>query len=397
MTSQRPHSPSTGPNAVAWALLSQTIWLPLLAIDLHDHWQAQIREQREIAAAAAKMPTAAVQTAAAAGAKGLLSHPQPTTGVLLGSANRGLESASRIMESPAGLPSNGQAVGSDAQSSRGAMPAPATRVLSTAATTPLPISGASPRSVLQFHAPGELRTGLLTASFRRSELLGGSLTLADLQRPAMPSLAMAERARWASSSDPLAPLPTAWREPMRRAIHSLSLSAPQGGTVGISGARGVHIPSNRVSRSTPVPLAVQGDGSVDILSKADDPAVVEEIRSWSKRQAPSAGGGVTAAIVHLEPMPEAPPALIPSRPIRPTVATRQSQPSATITPLNPASATRLAPAPAPRDSVSAPVVQAAPIAAPAPVVVQSQVPAPAPAAAPEPPAAAPAAGTVATP
>jgi len=395
MTSQRPHPPLTGPNAVAWALLSQTIWLPLLAIDLHDHWQARIREQREIAAAAAKMPSAAVQTAAAAGAKGLLSQPQPTTGVLLGSANRGLESASRIMESPAGLPSNGQAVGSDAQSSRGAMPAPATRVLSTAATTPLPISGASPRSVLQFHAPGELRTGLLTASFRRSELLGGSLTLADLQRPAMPSLAMAERARWASSSDPLAPLPTAWREPMRRAIHSLSLSAPQGGTVGISGARVVHIPSNRVSRSTPVPLAVQGDGSVDILSKADDPAVVEEIRRWSKRQAPSGGGGVTAAIVHLEPMPEAPPALIAPRPARPTVATRQSQPSATITPLSPAEAAR--PAPAPRESVSAPVVQAAPIAAPAPVVVQSQAPAPTPPAAAEAPAAAPAAGAVATP
>ena len=395
MTSQRPHPPSTGPNAVAWALLSQTIWLPLLAIDLHDQWQARIREQREIAAAAARMPKTPLQTAAAPGAKPLPSRPQPTTGVLLGSANRGLESASRSLEGPAGLLSNTQGLGSNRPSPGGAISARATRGLGTAKTTTDPIGGSNPRSGLQFHTPGEPQTGLLTASFRRSELLGGSLTLADLQRPAMPSLAMAERARWATSSDPLAPLPTAWREPMRRAIQSLS--APKGGTMGISGARVVHIPSSRVSRSTPVPLAVQGDGSVDILSKADDPAVVEEIRNWSKRQAPSGGGGVTAAIVHLEPMPEAPPVLSPSRPLRPTVATRQSQPSATITPPNPASATRQAPAPAPRDSVSAPMVQAAPIAAPAPVVVQSQVLAPAPAPAPEPPAAAPAAGAAATP
>ena len=394
MTSQRPHPPSTRPNAVAWALLSQTIWLPLLAIDLHDQWQARIREQREIAAAAARMPKTPLQTAAAPGAKPLPSPPQPTTGVLLGSANRGLESASRSLQGPAGLSSNTQGLGSNRPSPGGATSAPATRGLGTATTTTDPIGGSSPRSGLQFHTPGEPQTGLLTASFRRSELLGGSLTLADLQRPAMPSLAMAERARWATSSDPLAPLPTAWREPMRRAIQSLS--APKGGTMGISGARVVHIPSSRVSRSTPVPLAVQGDGSVDILSKADDPAVVEEIRNWSKRQAPSGGGGVTAAIVHLEPMPEAPPALIPSRPVRPTVATRQSQPSATITPLSPAEAAR--PAPAARESVSAPVVQAAPIAAPAPVVVQSQAPAPTtfPAAA-EAPAAAPAAGAVATP
>jgi hypothetical protein len=42
-------------NAIAWALLSQTIWLPLLAIDLHDHWQAKVRQEQEIAAAAARV------------------------------------------------------------------------------------------------------------------------------------------------------------------------------------------------------------------------------------------------------------------------------------------------------------------------------------------------------
>jgi hypothetical protein len=46
------HSRSSAPNhALAWALLSQSLWLPLLALDVHDRWQAQIRVQREIAKA----------------------------------------------------------------------------------------------------------------------------------------------------------------------------------------------------------------------------------------------------------------------------------------------------------------------------------------------------------
>ncbi|MCP9787233.1 hypothetical protein, partial [Cyanobium sp. N5-Cardenillas] len=36
--------PTISPKAIAWALLSQSIWLPLLAIDAHDRWQANIKD-----------------------------------------------------------------------------------------------------------------------------------------------------------------------------------------------------------------------------------------------------------------------------------------------------------------------------------------------------------------
>jgi hypothetical protein len=215
---------------------------------------------------------------------------------------------------------------------------------------------------------------LLSASFNRSELLGGSLSLADLQRPAMPSLALAERARWAGSSDPLAPLPADWREPIRKAIQALPGPASRGQ---ITAARVVHVPSSRVRRSTPVPLAVQGDGSVDILTRPDDPAVVDEIRHWSRRQSPSPGPGVTAAIIHLEPIPEAPAILTPPRTLRAAntasrevapIAPRDSRPAAA--PVAPREAAAAAPVPPPAS---------APIAAPAAAVaVQSAPPAPAP-------------------
>ena len=36
--------PTISPKAIAWALLSQSIWLPLLAIDAHDRWQANVKD-----------------------------------------------------------------------------------------------------------------------------------------------------------------------------------------------------------------------------------------------------------------------------------------------------------------------------------------------------------------
>jgi len=196
----------------------------------------------------------------------------------------------------------------------------------------------------------------------------------------MPPLAMAERARWQRSGDPLAPLPGAWREPMRRALHGLSTS--KGVANSVTAARVVHVPSLRVRQSTPVPLAVQPDGSVDILTKPDNPVVVDEIRQWSSRQPTSGQAGVTAAVVHLEPLPEAPrePQPAPTQtstaaPIHAPVATN-SRPAAA----EPA----VAPSPPPVAAAPAPVA-----AAPAPVAAAS-VPE---VAAPPPPAAAPSASS----
>jgi len=371
MPSHRPPSRSAVPSAVAWALLSQTVWLPLVAIDLHDHWQARIREQQEIAAAAARVAKQPDQLAAISGAA-RSGGSRATTGVLLGTASKGLETASRSLEQAGAVHSIPTGDGPGARTGQ---------ILTTArdpGSSPLPqarrqAEAPSP-GPLKFRAISEPRGGLLSASFNRSELLGGSLSLADLQRPAMPSLALAERARWAGSSDPLAPLPADWREPIRKAIQALPGPASRGQ---ITAARVVHVPSSRVRRSTPVPLAVQGDGSVDILTRPDDPAVVDEIRHWSRRQSPSPGTGVTAAIVHLEPIPEAPAILTPPRTLRAANTTSRE-----VSPITPRDSRPAAAPVVPREAAAAapvPTPAPAPIAAPAAAVaVQSAPPAPAP-------------------
>jgi hypothetical protein len=141
-------------------------------------------------------------------------------------------------------------------------------------------------------------------------------------------------------------------------------------------------------------LAVQGDGSVDILSRPDDPAVVDEIRHWSRRQSPSPGTGVTAAIIHLEPIPEAPAALTPPRTLRAAdTASRDVSPItpqasgpavAPVTPREAAAAAASVPPPAPAAAVA---VQSAPPSAPAHTPAAAEIPAepaPAPAATPSP-------------
>ena len=371
MPSHRPPTRSAVPSAVAWALLSQTVWLPLVAIDLHDHWQARIREQQEIAAAATRVAKQPDQLAAISGAA-RTGGTRTTTGVLLGTASKGLETASRSLEEAGAVHTI------PAGDGPGSRPGQILTTPRDPRSRPLPVAHrqaeAPSPGPLKFRAISEPRGGLLSASFNRSELLGGSLSLADLQRPAMPSLALAERARWAGSSDPLAPLPIDWREPMRKAIRALPGPASRGQ---ITAARVVHIPSIRVRRSTPVPLAVQGDGSVDILSRPEDPAVVDEIRQWSRRQSPSPGTGVTAAIIHLEPIPEAPAVLTPPRTLR-----AASTASREVSPIAPRDSRPVAAPVAPREAAAAPVPPSAPapIAAPAAAVaVQSAPPAPAPA------------------
>ena len=141
----------------------------------------------------------------------------------------------------------------------------------------------------------------LMANFTGSDLLGGTLTLSDLDSPAMPPLARSERARWSRSGDPMAPLPATWRDPVRKALDSLPNPARH-----VAPARVVHVPSTRVTRSTSVPLAIQSDGSVDILTQPDSPEVVKEIESWSNRQSPPPQNTVAPAVVHLEPLPEDP-------------------------------------------------------------------------------------------
>lgn len=287
-------------RAIAYALLSQTIWLPLVAIDLHDRWQARRDSQLETLAQAA--------APAAAGLPGLAPLPDsPAIGAAParpGSASSGL----LLGASNGGVGAGAAAPGEE----------PVARSLDVARATPAGGAAAMPFKPFQLRPSSDLE--LLRGGFRPSELLGGPLGLADLQAPVMPGLAQAERARWASSGDPLAPLPSPWREPMRAAIRQLPGSG--GGTGGSSSgggvagggspsrvamARVVHVPSSRVRAAAEVPVALQSDGSVDILSQPGEAGVVEEIRDWSSQQQAPPPGQVAPAVVHLHPMPEAAP------------------------------------------------------------------------------------------
>jgi hypothetical protein len=151
-------------------------------------------------------------------------------------------------------------------------------------------------------------------NYSRAERLGGPITLDDLGRGNVPPLAQAEQGRLALSGDPMAALPEAWREPMRQALKTLP--SPAGSHARVVSARHVHIPSRRIRTATDVPLALQSDGSVDILSRPKEEAVVEEIRAWSSRQAPPAEGSVVPAVVQLHPVedvqPIRPPAMAPA-------------------------------------------------------------------------------------
>jgi hypothetical protein len=363
-------------HAIAWALLSQSIWLPLLALDVHDHWQAQIREQRAIAEAAVRRsPRGDIPQIQRSGVQTTANSNLKDTGLLLGSASQSpLNPADRTgMLSESGLAGFAPR-GLSRTTNPGSTADPT--VASTSASRPGEPEGPRGISPLLLSTTANSHNPLLL-TFNRAELLGGSLGLSDLNTAAMPPLAMAERARWQRSGDPLAPLPGAWREPMRKALHGLA--ATKGVSTSVMAARVVHVPSLRVRQSTPVPLAVQADGSVDILTRPDNPAVVDEIRQWSSRQPTSGQAGVTAAVVHLEPLPEAPsePQPAPTQtstaaPIQAPVATN-SRPAAA----EPA----VAPSPPPVAAAPAPVA-----AAPAPEV-----------AAPPPPTAAPSASSAVPP
>ena len=147
---------------------------------------------------------------------------------------------------------------------------------------------------------------------------------------------------------------------MRRALHALAAS--KGSPTSVTAARVVHVPSLRVRQSTSVPLAVQPDGSVDILTKPDNPAVVDEIRQWSSRQPTSKQAGVTAAVVHLEPLPEA------HRPPHPPLlrtTTVAPIPAPLATSSRPAAAESAA-TPSPPPVAAAPAPEVTPPPAPAP-------------------------------
>jgi len=313
-------------SALGWALLSQTIWLPLVAIEVHDQWTAHGRKLSVPALASAPQPSSGADvprtnTSIASLLQGSEPSSTSTTGIVLGSAAR---SPDALLNDPLA-----RSIETKGSGSQALLPS---RRLSPSLLGGFP-SGNLPVAAAGFHAPTSGRPAaesLLQPSFTRAELLGGPITLNDPDPGPMPILARAERARWATSGDPMAPLPAAWRAPMRQAIEHLpsSPTAPASPTPPprLQTARVVHVPSSRVSKSTEVPLALQSDGSVDILSQPDDPAVVEEISNWSSRQKAPSTGTIAPAVVHLHPLPEAPadPVVSASDPAPPAASEPQA-------------------------------------------------------------------------
>jgi hypothetical protein len=353
--------PTISPKAIAWALLSQSIWLPLLAIDAHDRWQSRVKDMiipqpadpKGTDEAIASAPEAAATTPAP-DTSSPLDDLGTTTGHVLSSAS---EKIGSLLDAPLArsLDLSGPSNVSQARPDPGRRLAVARR-----STAPVQLAKAPSRPAsFRIDGPPLGTTGLgsaqtlLQRNFSNSELLGGVLTIQDLGLPAMPTVARAERARWASSGDPMAPIPQNLREPMRQAIRTLPAPTPTK-TPKLQQARVIHVPSTRVSKPTLVPLAIQADGSVDVLSQPDDPAVIEDIKEWSSRQPAQAPGTVTPTVVNLQPLPAedraipAPVLVSPvasSAPIAPppppaaaTVAPAAEAPAPTTAPAGPAGA-----------------------------------------------------------
>lgn len=307
MTNPFQKSPKKSYSAIAWALLSQSIWLPTLVIDTQDRiaskgndytFTTQVPHQNLSRGMAEKL------------ANKLSSDPE-----LFVAQKPGSGSGSGIILN-ASLPESNKKLFSEIST-----PYPA-------GLTPSPLAYSAPPAPNQFQLAYQQKSNTLSFSklsessprrtpaypdllrrmYSKAELLGGVISLRDLSEPDMPPIARAERAQWALSGDPLAPIPQVWRESMRKALQSLStvpssvdqqVSPRRVERSTVNSARVIHIPSSKVRRSADVPLALQPDGSVDILNSPDDPAVVEEIKTWSSKQELPSKGSISPAIVHL--------------------------------------------------------------------------------------------------
>jgi hypothetical protein len=327
-------------SAVSWALLSQVFWLPLVAIDQHDRWVARQREVTPPGQPLAPSPIARAPSllndllGAGRPVQQLAGHAQQVVGSSLSQAVRGATGGVGAL-----LSSAGSSASSLLDRPFSASLETPSRVGSSGATQEIP--GLS--SLQSAHS-------LLGRAFTRAQLLGGSLSLSDLQEGPMAPLALAERALQRTSADPLAPLPSLWREPMRQALLLLPGAPRQ-----LTPARSVIVPSSAVNRPVEVPLALQSDGSVDVLKPPSDPAVLREIEGWSRRQRPPSSGSLQPALVHLHPLPaevDAPAAAAGPAPAprATTPASPESSVSAAGSPPIPLPLVRETPAPLPDEA-----------------------------------------------
>lgn len=326
---------ANGVPAIGWALLSQSIWLPLLAIDAHDRWQSRVRELKPEVASLEVPSEASLTKSLGADRRRLAAGP------LLASSQRDRDplidlGVSRSIEvSPASRskPPQASQPSPAISGSRGRLPAP------SASRRPLTIS-TSLASSSQPRRSSSDQGGVTTSRSRQS--------IPSLSLPTGASiLALAKRSVASTLEDPLAPLPSAWREPMRRALQQLPIAKK--GAPSVQPARVIYVPSERLTAPATVPLAIQPDGSLDIFSRPADPLVLEELRNWSNHQPRATKSVISPVVIHLTPIPKATTAMI-STPSSAATALRTASPS-----LRPSTSS---PAPRSRSLSSAPTSRA---------------------------------------
>jgi hypothetical protein len=154
----------------------------------------------------------------------------------------------------------------------------------------------------------------VSIGFSKADLLGGPLTLASSREVVMPVLARAQRAHWASSGDPLAPLPAEWRTPMRQAVNQLVSTSKQKLTE--LTAQVVHLPSTRVTLIEQVPVVIHHDGTATLLRAPHSRAAIKDIEDWAAQQPVPNQGALSIALVTIHPLLQSlpsPPKAVNSR------------------------------------------------------------------------------------
>ncbi|MGA0889314.1 MAG: hypothetical protein ACO3S0_15450, partial [bacterium] len=297
-------------KAIAWALFSQSIWIPALLTDTQDQISSKNNDY-DFSGVAATIPNQNLpQQILLPKSSGNTPHTlaaapvntYESNGVVLNTIPPKDRDIERKISS---IASSSEPIAFRASSRQ-----PSFQVALNSSSQ---IKNRQKTESIKSQGTKSSSADLLRRLYSLSDLLGGSLTLGDMDEPLMPPVARAERAQSKRSSDPLATIPQIWREPMRKALKNLSDSFKPVTVAGVSKppspivvdqARVIHVPSARVKRFSEVPLALQSDGTVDILNSPDDPEVVEEIKSWSSKQQLPEKGRMAPAVIQLHPLPQ---------------------------------------------------------------------------------------------
>lgn len=123
--------------------------------------------------------------------------------------------------------------------------------------------------------------------------LGDVITLASGQEPAMPAMARAEQILQRRSGDPLAAIPIAAREPMRRLLAGYGSPTLR--------ARQVILPISKAEASKTLALVQQDSGLIDVYGPPLTKATTAVLNRWLPSQPPPPAGQLQPLLIELIP------------------------------------------------------------------------------------------------